>query len=391
MKTRKAVSLFLAGILSCSSLAGCSSKQASNTANVSSSPSSSAATSAGGSSDELKMPSKNMTIKLWDIATEDPNKKIQEGAVRRFMKAYPNVKVEVTHIQNDTYKQKLVVAMSSGQCPNMYMHWGGGPMNEYIDSGFAVPITDLMNKYCKVKFLKAAIEQCSYKNQIYAVPYGGIGGSGIFYAMCSNLTDPERVVCIFERFCRATDTYNLSDSYIQKCCFKLASSLFYTFMKNSGAEADSRLTCFLNSLVITNGADALELTKQFITRLLDNKDGKVVDEIVEKAKQFILGHLAEDLSLPKIASMLYISPNYLSRLFKKSTGEGFNEYIVRKRIEKAKLLLETTNLKTNRIAMLVGYRDTNYFSLAVKKSVGMSPKNYRDVHQKNAMEHFALG
>jgi raffinose/stachyose/melibiose transport system substrate-binding protein len=121
-----------------------------------------------------------MTIKLWDIATEDPNKKIQEAAVSRFIKANPNVKVEQTHIQNDTYKQKLVVAMSSGQCPTMYMHWGGGPMNEYIDSGFASPITDLM-KNCKVKFLKAAIEQCTYKNQVYAVPYGGIGGSGIFY------------------------------------------------------------------------------------------------------------------------------------------------------------------------------------------------------------------
>lgn len=182
MKARKAVSLFLAGILSCSALAGCSSKPVSNTATASPSAASSAEVSAGGeSSDELKMPSKNMTIKLWDIATEDPNKKIQEGAVSRFMKAYPNVKVEVTHIQNDTYKQKLVVAMSSGQCPTMYMHWGGGPMNEYIDSGFANPITDLMNKSCKVKFLKAAIEQCTYKDQIYAIPYGGIGGSGIFY------------------------------------------------------------------------------------------------------------------------------------------------------------------------------------------------------------------
>jgi two-component system response regulator YesN len=85
--------------------------------------------------------------------------------------------------------------------------------------------------------------------------------------------------------------------------------------------------------------------------------------------------------------MLFISPNYLSRLFKKATGEGFNEYIVRKRIEKAKLLLETTNLKTNQIAILVGYRDTNYFSLAIKKSTGMCPKNFRDICQKNAMTH----
>ena len=200
--------------------------------------------------------------------------------------------------------------------------------------------------------------------------------------MCANLADHDRILRIFERFCHATDAYNLSDDYIRKCCFKLASSLYYTFMINSGMEAESRITCFYNSLVITNGADALELTKHFIAKLLDNKDGQIVDEIIEKAKQFIMEHLSEDLSLPKIASMLYISPNYLSKLFKKATEEGFNEYIVRKRIEKAKLLLETTNLKTNQIAMLVGYRDTNYFSLAVKKNIGMSPINYRNIHQK---------
>jgi raffinose/stachyose/melibiose transport system substrate-binding protein len=131
--------------------------------------------------EKLTLTDQPMTITLWDIATEDPALGIQQGAVDRFMAAYPNIKVETTHIQNDTYKQKLVVAMSSGQCPNMYIHWGGGPMNEYIDSGFAVPITDLMQNNCDIKFLKAAIEQSSYKGDIYAVPFGGIGGSGIFY------------------------------------------------------------------------------------------------------------------------------------------------------------------------------------------------------------------
>ncbi len=130
---------------------------------------------------KLQVPDKDITITLWDIATEDPANGIQQGAVDRFMKDHPNVKVKTTHIQNDTYKEKLIIAMSSGQCPDMYMHWGGGPMNEYIESGFAVPLTDLMNNYCDIDFLDAAIAQSSYKGDIYAVPYGGIGGSGIFY------------------------------------------------------------------------------------------------------------------------------------------------------------------------------------------------------------------
>ena len=168
MRFTKAVSLVLAALLVGTVFIGCGKKEAS----------SQEATQTGGT---LQVPSKNMTISLWDIATDDPAKTIQESAVKLFMKDHPNIKVEQTHIQNDTYKQKLVVAMSSGQCPNMYIHWGGGPMDEYIDAGFASPITQLMNKDCNVKFLKAAIEQSSYKGQIYAVPFGGLSGSGIFY------------------------------------------------------------------------------------------------------------------------------------------------------------------------------------------------------------------
>ena len=185
MKFRKIASLLTALAVLSVTLMGCGSGTKSDatasTAVAATSTVTAASATTTTAEDTIKVPTKDMTITLWDIATENPASTNQQGAVDRFMKAYPNVKVETTHIQNDTYKQKLVVAMSSGQCPNMYIHWGGGPMNEYIDSGFAVPITDLINKYNNVKFLKAAIAQSSYKDQIYSVPFGGIGGSGIFY------------------------------------------------------------------------------------------------------------------------------------------------------------------------------------------------------------------
>lgn len=202
-------------------------------------------------------------------------------------------------------------------------------------------------------------------------------------AMCSNLTDRDKALSIFERFSNATFSYNLSDSYTRQCCYELASSLYYSCIINSGAEADSRIIQFYNSLANVSGEESLELTRQFISKLLENKEDQSVDELVEKAKHYIKEHLSEELSLPDIASYLYISPNYLSRLFKKVIGEGCNQYIVRKRIEKAKLLLETTNLKTCKIAFLVGYRDTNYFSLAIKKSTGLSPVRYREMNQKS--------
>ena len=48
--------------------------------------------------------------------------------------------------QNDNYREKLIIAMSSGECPDMYTSWTGGPMIEYIESGFAQPLDDLFYK-----------------------------------------------------------------------------------------------------------------------------------------------------------------------------------------------------------------------------------------------------
>ncbi|MDR1913262.1 MAG: response regulator [Clostridiales bacterium] len=100
--------------------------------------------------------------------------------------------------------------------------------------------------------------------------------------------------------------------------------------------------------------------------------------IVKQAKDIINSSLSEGTSVLSIAAKLYVSPSYLSRLFKKVMGEGCNEYITRKRIEKAKSLLESTNLPSGRIAGMVGYQDINYFSVAFKKQTGVSPTKFRE-------------
>lgn len=135
----------------------------------------------GFAAEKLTLTSDPITLTLWDIATDEPQKSIQEAAVQRFMAAYPNVKVEITHTQNDAYKEKLFIAMSSGQCPDIYMHWGGGPMIEYINSGFAVDISELYAQYNAVDFLPSAVEQCKHDGKVYAIPFGGLGGCGVFY------------------------------------------------------------------------------------------------------------------------------------------------------------------------------------------------------------------
>ena len=152
----------------------------------------------------------------------------------------------------------------------------------------------------------------------------------------------------------------------------------------------------LDPLVINNGIGALEKAEKIENYYglehplsgqelydtgIDVYKRQDVHYTISNARHYIDEHLAEDISVSSIAESLYITPNYFSRLFKRITGEGCNEYIVRKRIEKAKSLLETTSIKTGKIAMMVGYRDTNYFSLAFKKHTGKSPTKYREEMQ----------
>lgn len=125
------------------------------------------------------------TISYWNIGTENPDKTFIDAAVEKFnSETVSDYTVESTAIQNDTYKEKLVVAMSSGEAPDMYSCWSGGPMYEYIDSGFGQPIDELFEQYgLNDLLLDAAIEQASYNGHVYAIPYQNVSLAGIFYNM----------------------------------------------------------------------------------------------------------------------------------------------------------------------------------------------------------------
>ena len=139
--------------------------------------------SSGGSGSGSSGSGDDKEIVYWNIGTESPDKDIVTAAVEKFnSETESGYTVTSVPTQNDSYKEKLVVAMSSGECPDMYSCWSGGPMYEYIDSGFGQPIDDLFNNSeIKDKLMESAIGQATYNDHIYAVPYQNVSMSGIFY------------------------------------------------------------------------------------------------------------------------------------------------------------------------------------------------------------------
>lgn len=196
-------------------------------------------------------------------------------------------------------------------------------------------------------------------------------------AMLQITGDYEQLDRTFRSFEECMGSYNLSVALYRRCCFEVASALYYEYILESGASIGNNLNALLGSLLTANKEDACRFTRNFLNQLFAGKD-KNTHEIIEYAKRYIIQHLSDELSVASLAESMYVTPNYFSRLFKKVCGEGCNEYIVKRRIDMAKSLLETTNQRTGKVATLVGYHDTNYFSLAFKKHTGMSPTEYRE-------------
>jgi len=128
-----------------------------------------------------------------------------------------------------------------------------------------------------------------------------------------------------------------------------------------------------------------EQTKEYLIRLLttaielrESMMSHKYESTMLKAKSFIEENYDKDeISLNTVAAWVNLSPNHFSTIFGQETGETFVEYLTRIRMEKAKQLLRTTNMRTTDIAFAVGYRDAHYFSNLFKKTQGCTPREYR--------------
>lgn len=140
-----------------------------------------------------------------------------------------------------------------------------------------------------------------------------------------------------------------------------------------------------DSWALIHKADSTAALKGFIDDITDvvisymeNVRDQKSKSLVEKVKELVNTNFADDASLETVAAQVYMSPCYLSVIFKRETGETFKNYLIRTRIEKSKELLKNTDLKVYEIAERVGYADTRYFSEIFQRNTGKTPSQYRE-------------
>lgn len=161
--------------------------------------------------------------------------------------------------------------------------------------------------------------------------------------------------------------------------FTLINSIFSTiynelYHENEGAEE----TChYLTQALITL------LMQLFKERIPIKKESE--QTLGERIKNYIDQNYNSEITLASISESLNISTYYMSHIFKEMTGYSPIQYIMRRRIGEAQTLLITTNHSITMVATMVGYDSSSYFNKIFSKSVGMSPKRYRECYTKKQL------
>lgn len=121
------------------------------------------------------------------------------------------------------------------------------------------------------------------------------------------------------------------------------------------------------------------------TKLVDaNTQNPSNREPIREAIDYINNHLRNELTQKEVADYVHLNPSYLSSLFKEHVKLTFSEYVTRRRIQRAKELLMTTNLPINDISEESGYKTAKYFIKIFRELEGMTPSAYRKNNNERA-------
>jgi YesN/AraC family two-component response regulator len=130
--------------------------------------------------------------------------------------------------------------------------------------------------------------------------------------------------------------------------------------------------------------------KKIIEKLIDGRrcqddiDAKGINGKISAIKRFIQRNNQKKFGLKEAADLVYLSPKYLSRLFKEKTGKGFTEFRLTAKIEAAKKMLKENNRNVGQLSYDLGYMNEESFIRQFKKITGYTPTKFRKKHCENS-------
>lgn len=154
-------------------------------------------------------------------------------------------------------------------------------------------------------------------------------------------------------------------------------------LKEINADLSDSLQSYFNyGAILSMGR--MDDVRNFCDRIFDRialaeekKEYYDTGSLISKAKAYIRENIFRDISQEETANQLYICSSYLSRMFRKQTGESFIQYVTRVKMEKAVELLKDPRYKTYQVGEMLGYKTPRYFARLFRGQLGMNPSEYR--------------
>lgn len=166
--------------------------------------------------------------------------------------------------------------------------------------------------------------------------------------------------------------------------YELTVRLLVGLEKRALAEADQIDGYKPVEIMTITKLDSFDALKQYVAtfaaglREVMSLNGKESHRSIIKKTLHYMEQDCQNVTLFLAAKKVYMTPTYLSLLFKMNMGKTFIDQLTDIRIEKAKEMLKRTYMKNYEVSELVGYKDSRYFSQIFKKKTGVSPSEYRD-------------
>jgi len=126
-----------------------------------------------------------------------------------------------------------------------------------------------------------------------------------------------------------------------------------------------------------NAADNLRRLSEAIFQLQRESEGQLPNNITLAVKNYINGHITEDVSLIKLSEVAGYNATYLSHLFREQTGITLKEYISRQKLVRITELMSDLGSNINDVALKAGFESRTYFNNFIRRMTGMSPQEYR--------------
>ena len=158
--------------------------------------------------------------------------------------------------------------------------------------------------------------------------------------------------------------------------------VFYVVVNEKGIQAhllfEDDLAGVMYERAVYSATDFKRLVRHLVTKALEYiRLVSDSDTVIARIKGYIKDNLTKELNRELLAEAFYMSPDYISRIFRQKTGVKLMDYITQVRMKEARRLLQTTDLPIGEVAYASGYYNVAYFSKVFKIHNGETPAQYR--------------